>query len=419
MKQILHILGGGTAQLNALRTAASMGLETAVSDINENAACFSEAGYKSFASSFDAEAVTRDAHKFGSTGFLVTGTDQPVLTAALAAENLKIPYFLSSDQARIVTNKRDMKKALLKAGIPAMPSVCLNRDFKNSALDHLKRPLVIKPLDSQGQRGIKKVHSFSDIRETMEETLGFSRENEFLIEEYYESSEITVSAWVQNREVFILSVTDRITEDMGSSIGVCLSHHYPTRFQNEMKRITEMTEAISRMIQIQDGPLYFQFLTGDRGLVVNEIACRTGGAYEEIFIPWITGVPLMELMINLGCSRKTPRLNRQEISEKKQNRVVSLQMLFCNEGTLQNQNGMEAIRDFPGILEAGFLLKEGTKIRKRENSTQRAGYFIGSGNSRKEVNKLTEKCYSHLHMTDPKGKPLLHWNPEVLLPHET
>jgi len=124
-------------------------------------------------------------------------------------------------------------------------------------------------------------------------------------------------------------------------------------------------------------------------------------------------------MINLGCIRKTPRLNRQEISEKKQNRVVSLQMLFCNEGTLQNQNGMEAIRDFPGILEAGFLLKEGTKIRKRENSTQRAGYFIGSGNSRKEVNKLTEKCYSHLHMTDPKGKPLLHWNPEVLLPHET
>jgi len=419
VKQILHILGGGNAQLNALRTAGLMGFKTAVSDMDSEAPCFREADFISQASSFDTEAVTRDAGKFGSSGFLVTGTDQPVLTAALAAENLNRPYFLTSRQARMVTNKRDMKKALKNNRIPTMPSVCLSCNFKDSETAHLIRPLVIKPLDSQGQRGIKKVHSCSEIRETMEETLSFSREDEFLVEEYYESSEITVSAWVQNHEVFILSVTDRITEERGSSIGVCLSHHYPSRFTNEMPAISEMTENISRMIGLKDGPLYFQFLIGDRGLVVNEIACRIGGAYEEIFIPWLTNIPLMELMINLSCQKKMPSLDRQKIDENRKGKIVSLQMLFCHAGKLHNQNGMETLSEYPDILGADFLLKQGTDIRKRENSTQRAGYFIASGNNRKDVNNLCRKCYNVLNMTDPEGRSLLHWNPEVLLPNET
>ncbi len=296
---ILHILGGGPGQLSAIKRINDRDFKVIVSDLDPNAPGIKLSDYKSYASTFDEEGVFNDAIKFGSSHLMTTGTDQPVLTAARVSKRLNLPYFLTPEQALIVTNKKIMKNSMRNVDIPTMPFVILKEDFSDAEIKCLTFPLVIKPLDSQGQRGVLKVNSPGEIRDSFKTVLSFSRENEILAEEYYPSNEITVNGWVDNGKTKILMVTDRVTIDNGPHLGVCVSHRYPSIFHSRMDELKILINNLTEMIGLKYGPIYFQILGGDRGFVVNEIACRLGGAYEDEFIPVMTGVPIMDIMIDM------------------------------------------------------------------------------------------------------------------------
>ncbi|MBI9102826.1 MAG: glycosyltransferase [Spirochaetales bacterium] len=413
----LHILGGSFGQLNIIKRAKTMGLHTIVSDLNEKAPGMLIGDETSNASTFDHEKITMDAKRLGTTALLAAGTDQPVLTAARAAENLGIPYFLTPRTATLVTNKREMKNAFLRLSLPTSPFRIIDGETDLETLDSLSPPLVIKPLDSQGQRGVYKLDSSAKIPKVLKNVLSFSREKEVLIEEYYPSNEVTVTGWVKNREYIHLTVTDRITRDNLPNIGVCPAHHYPSRFAHMENEIISLTKKIVSGFKIPEGPIYFQYLIGEDGIKINETACRLGGAYEDEFIPWLTGVDLTDIMIKMSCNMEYSLPSYDIINENRMDRFISLQMFFYNQGVLKSQKGMEKVLVSPGILGGRFLLQPGTRIENRENSTQRAGYFIASGHSRQEVNKLTKKSFDELQAQDDQGKNLLIASP-VLLPRK-
>lgn len=412
------MLGAGPAQVRALDTARRCGLQVAVSDQNPRAPGFATADFSSFASTFDTQAVIRDARRIGSDVFMTTGTDQPVLTAARASRALGLPYFLTPRQALMVTNKKAMKQALDRAGLPSAKGAFLARDFDDSQISPLSFPLVIKPLDSQGQRGVLKVHSPREIRERFDEVLSFSRQREILAEEYYPSTELTVSGWAEEGRARVLLITDRVTFDNGPHLGVCLSHRYPSLHHHQYEELSRLTQAVTEMIGLRRGPLYFQILAGERGFQINEIACRLGGAYEDEFIPALTGVPLMEIMVAMtaGLPYEAPR--QESIRRSLEGKYLSLQMFFYEPGELARQSGMAEVTAQPGILGGQFLLPPGTIIHPRHNSTQRAGYFIVTGFSREEVNRRIRASYDRLDVRDPRGRPLLKLDERMMFPHD-
>lgn len=413
---ILHMLGGGPAQISAIKRSRDKGLEVLVSDFDRSAPGLAEADYKSFASTFDEEAVFNDARNKGASFLMTTGTDQPVLTAARVSQRLGLPYFLTPDQALVVTNKKVMKRAFKSNHIPTMDFTVLKENFRDEQLDSLHFPLVIKPLDSQGQRGILKVSNVREIRENFQTVLSFSREKEILAEEYYDSTELTISGWVEKGIPSVLMITDRVTVDNGNHLGVCISHRYPSLYHHREEELKELVRQITAMIGLEQGPLYFQILAGEKGFRVNEIACRLGGAYEDEFIPHMTGVPLLDVMIDMTRGEEYFLAGQSDIEKRLEGKYLSLQMFFSKPGVLAHQSGMDKVCSIEGVLNGRFLLKEGTLIESRENSTQRAGYFIVSGSTGEEINSRIEKAYSLLRLEDNSGESMLQFYNRMLFP---
>lgn len=415
---IIHMLGGGPAQLSLIRRAKELGYKVVVSDLNPQAPGLKEADYPSLASTFDETAVLRDARKYHSDFLVTAGTDQPVLTAARVSDALNLPYFLTPSQALIVTNKKNMKQAFLNHGIPTMDFTFLKPGFHDSELEDLHFPLVIKPLDSQGQRGVLRVENPEEIRRNISHVLSFSRQEEILAEEYYASTELTVSGWVEKGQTHILSITDRVTVDNGAHLGVCVSHRYPSLSHGDWDELETLTTKITAMIGLKNGPLYFQILSGDRGYKVNEIACRLGGAYEDEFLPWLCGVPLLDLMIEMtaGGDYNTDCLNN--LSRIREGKYLSLQMFFSRPGRLLSREGMEKVLLSENILSGRFLLPRGTEIHSRENSTQRAGYFIARGQNPQDLNRLIRESYDLLQLKGQDGRNLIQFYERMLFPHE-
>ena len=414
---ILQILGGGPGQLSAIRRCRAVGIKSFVTDMDINAPGCTAADYAAEASTFDSGQTFRAAESFQRrTGLkidalLVTGTDQPVLTAAETAERLGIPYFLDSRQAFNVTNKKAMKQHLSEAGIAVAPYRIIGQGFKDTELNGLKFPAVTKPLDSQGQRGVYRFESIQDIRNNYSDIISYSRCREILVEEYYPSNEITLSGWLTGGRLHVLSVTDRVTVDNAPGIGVCVAHHFPSVYTSLMPEIRSITERAAEAFDLKDGPLYFQYLVGAGGILVNEIACRLGGAYEDEFLPYINGIDILDVMIRFSCRRG---YEPSVFDALRPSGAVSLQMFFCRPGKIAVQHGMKEVLGLKGVTGGMFLLKPGTIVHERLNSTQRAGYFIVCGRDKDEIDRTIEHAYRILRIENAGGQNLIQFYDRML-----
>ncbi len=404
----LLILGGGDAQLNAIKMAKKRGYTVIVSDYYVNAPGKKYSDYGELTSTFSVEGNIEVGRKYNIDGVMTTGTDQPVYTVARVADELDLPSPISVKTAKAVTNKREMKKLFTEHNIPTVTYRIIAPGFAESELADLHFPVVVKPLDSQGQRGVFKLYSPDEIRENIFEVLSFSREKEILVEEYYQSKEVTVSGWVQEGRLYILTVTDRITYTNHPHIGICTAHYFPSRFLNEYyAEIEEISWAIIEAFNIYNGPIYFQMLIGNRGIRVNEIACRVGGAYEDIFIPHLTGVDILGMVIDSSLGQKFNTELLQNYDLISNNKWFSVQLFFARPGKIEKMSDIDRVKEIPGMLKVKYNFNEGEIIGKIKNATERAGYFLVAGKDKKDLQEKISLVYDKLKIYDKKGKNLI------------
>jgi len=404
----LLILGGGSSQLSLIKKAKKLGYETVVSDYYSDAPGKKIADFSSSSSTFEIEANIKTAEEYNVDGILTAGTDQPVYTAAVVAEKLNLYQYISVETAKAVTNKEVMKNKFKAAEIPTVKYKIIDKNFSDQELVKFERPFVIKPLDSQGQRGVFKLSSTVQIREKFNEVLSFSREDKILVEEYYNSDEITVSGWVIDGKAKILTVTDRLRFEENIHIGICSSHFFPSRHLKKYgSEIENLSQKIVNQFEIENGPIYFQFLIGEKGIKVNEIACRIGGAYEGDFMPELTGVDILEMIIKLSAGEDIEKSSLENYSLKKNDKFLSAQLFFAEPGKVAEITNCSEILSLKGVMKADFNYKVGEEIPNIENATTRAGYFIVTADTEKQLRDRVAAVYDHLKIINKKGNNLI------------
>lgn len=403
----LMIVGGGEAQLNAVRRGKNLGFTVVVSDMNPNCPGSAEADQFIKASTFSCEETYAAAMSENIDAIMTLGTDQPVLPVAWTASKMGLPSGISNETALAVTNKRIMKPIFTANGIPSCKFKLLTGNSTPGDLSGFTYPLVVKPVDSQGQRGVYKAGDWKELKGFIPDVLSYSREEEVLVEEFYQSGEITVSGWSAGGRFYPLTVTDRVTRSNGPHIGVCMSHEYPSKYLEEYREeIISISEKIVSSFSITNGPVYIQMLIGDDGIRVNEVASRIGGAYEDEFIPAVTGVDILGLQFELAASG---RVNDSVLKKYifPSSLYGSVILFFTNPGIVASNGNMDIVKKVPGVINGKYILKPGRRIGNRENSTARAGYVALQGDSQGELDELKKKIYSLLEVKDINGDNIL------------
>jgi biotin carboxylase len=289
---------------------------------------------------------------------------------------------------------------------------------------------VIKPVDSQGQRGIACVETRSALEEHLAVARSFSREHHVLVEEYYPSTEVTVSGWAAAPEsVEIWTVTDRVTVTNPPSLGICIAHRFPCAHPRYLPEIRDLTERIVRAFELSDGPIYFQMLVGDRGVLVNEVAFRLGGAYEDISLPLVTGIDVLGRQLdaietavrrNRGTRRdggvaaahhRGPDAGEPAAHHRGPGpapaQCFAVPLIFAHPGVIHRYRGDDIVRSQPGVYDCQFLLPLGTEIRPMQNATQRIAYAVVAARTREAVRTLIDFVFDTLRAEDEAGNNLI------------
>jgi len=370
-KKKLMLLGAGKLQVNAVKRAQELGYAVLSVDWEPLAPAKKISEEAGLADVFNADTCLELARKFAVDGVMTTGTDQPVLTAAKVAQAMGLPSLISVDTALGATHKGVMKQRLVAHGIPTAPYRLWQPSDGLEGLDALM-PGVVKPVDSQGQRGIFRVTSPEEVAERFAEVLRYSRDERILVEKFIHGDEVTFSGWVREGTLYPLALTDRVTFAEHERIGICVAHEFPTRhFKTHADEVLSLSKHIVEAFGIADGPVYIQFLLGEQ-TVVNELACRIGGAYEDIWMPELTGCDWLRWMIEGALGEVSDFFVLESYDWKKVGRRLSAQLFFSEPGTIRRLSAEPSA----ACLDYGFHYEEGQTIQGIANATQRAGYFV-------------------------------------------
>ncbi len=402
----LMMLGAALAQLPGIKAAKDMNVTVITCDNQPESVGHAFADHVAYASTFDPDGVYRAAQMYAIDGIMTMGSDQPVLTAALVARKMGLPSALDVPTARSVTDKRVMKRRFTRLGIPTVPYL-IYRQNEAELRRFTSWPVVVKPVDSQGQRGVFLLDSPEAVLARVNDVLAFSRVDEILVESYYPSDEVTVSGWVRDGQATVLAITDRVTFSERERIGICLAHDLPSKhLARHGEDLIALTHDIVSGFGIRNGPVYFQFLIGADGIKVNEIACRIGGAFESQFLPQVTGFDLTKVQVQSVLGMATGVNNWDALGRfdvRSDRHFLSVQLFFAEPCTIGSLTPLEEILALDGVLDAGYHKSCGQTIRDISDATARVGYCIVTGDSQKQVDRRVDRLYQVLAVRDTDG----------------
>ena len=168
MKNKLFIVGASILQLPAIKTAKEMGLTVAVADVNPRAVGIPYADIYYAVSTVDEKGIYEAAREFGADGIIAVATDMPMRSVAYACDRLGL---CGIDYATAIraTDKGEMIRAFDMAGLP-IPWYLLPETAEGAVNlgKTLKYPLICKPVDNSGSRGVSLVCDADELADAVQ-----------------------------------------------------------------------------------------------------------------------------------------------------------------------------------------------------------------------------------------------------------
>ncbi len=410
------ILGAGRNQVNAIKKAQEKGHTVIVSDYLPDSPGKKLADFCEMTSTYDIEGNIAVARKYQVDGVLTIGTDQPVLTVAKVAEALSLPQMISSATALMATHKINMKEAFLKNKVPTSSYLLIKREeLENSPellhkLNQLSFPVVIKPVDSQGQRGVFKIWQRDrNIIPFMQETFSHTRDDQIIVEEFSVGDEITISAWVEDYHPYIFIITDRPLLNVEPRLGIMTAHHFPSPYTfSHYAELQGLLEKAVAALDIASGPIYVQAIMTPARAEIVELACRIGGGHEEELIPLVTGMDPVDWLIDksLGQPVNIDQLKNYDLLGNKV--YAQTKFIMAYPGQVKTWGDLERVKKMPGVVNARFYNPRLKEIKEIVDSgTSRWGYIIVTGSNKNELDENVRNAYQNVEILDYDNNNLL------------
>ena len=247
----------------------------------------------------DIEAIEAYARENQVDYIYSAGSDVAMPTALTVSEHLGLRHFCPSQTALICNNKpmlRDTLTTDFEGNIISQRMTSVDEELR------VAFPLIMKPTDSQGQRGVYRVDSMEEFRDHFDQSLSFSREGAVIVEEFIEGEEISVNTFSQGGEMIFALPSKRIVWDELPG-GIIHRHVIPFQYADD-KAVCEKVESLVRRtlkkLNINDGPAYFQIIvTKDGTPKLVEVTPRLDGCHMWRLIRYSTGVDLLDMTVKL------------------------------------------------------------------------------------------------------------------------
>lgn len=302
MKKIL-LLGGSAQQVIAIETAKRLGYYTVLCDfLTDNPGQYAADKFY-LVSTTDKEAVLEVAKKENIDGVLAYASDPAAPTAAYVAEKLSLPGN-PYESAEILCNKDRFRDFLKNNGFctPAARGYDdVNSALKDISEGYYKMPIIVKPVDSSGSKGVSRINDLTDAESKLEYAMSFSRGKRIIVEEYVEKFGYQIAGdglSVDGKLVFRYFANDHFNPKCVNPF-VPISASFPYNMPKDIQdKVHDEIQKLLTALNMKTCTYNFDMrIDKDYNVYLMEVAPRDGGNYIPQIIKYATGVDLVEYSV--------------------------------------------------------------------------------------------------------------------------
>lgn len=396
-------LGGAASQIVAMREAREMGFRVACCDFDPYCAGSSFADCFYNVSTVDEEKLERVAKQVRAQGIVAYATDRAAPTAARVAARLSLPGNLPKAVESFC--RKDQFRAFLENGGFCVPrSRCFHNIADMDSLD-LPYPLVVKPTDSAGSRGVSVVHNELELPRAAEEAFCNSRSGTIIVEEFVRSANgygIEAEIFVINGVVTTWGLLESM-RDANTNPLVPAGYRYPLRLPH--KDISTIKEEISRLVGasgIKNGAFNIEMVLDDRGKVFFlDVGPRSGGNRLPEFIRQISGVDMIRATIECSVGH-FPDASELLFNGEGEGGFWSLVVLHSSEeGVFSHVEYSNAIRTF--LVDEFVTANQGDQVGRFRTGDDVLGLVTFCFPTQAVADHLMDDINSHVQVVIQRG----------------
>lgn len=352
-KRIL-VLGGTRISCEIIRQAKKMGLTVVVADYYpvEKSPGKQIADEHYEVSTIDVDAVVQLIKDKNIDGVITGFSDMLLPYYAEICEKAGLPSYGTKEQFETFIDKRKYKALCRKFNVPTVEEYQI--DEKNRGKSDIKYPVLVKPSDSSGSRGISICSTEDELREAVRKAREFSKTDRVLVERYMTGREVTVFWLFVDGRYYLTAIGNRhVKRNQGDDvIPLPVGYTYPASITPKYRaEIEENAKKMFRYAGIRNGMMFMQCKVEDDTCVVYDIGYRLTGSLEYINLEKSCGYNPLEMLINFAVTGKMTEQNPESLIRPETMKPSFNVSFLAKPGTIAKIEGIDVVKSFPEVSE--------------------------------------------------------------------
>lgn len=400
----LLIIGGVKLACNIIEKARELGVYTIVTDYLEDSPAKKMADESYMISTTDVDAIVDLVREKKIDGVLTGYIDSMLIYCQQVCEKLGYPFYATREQIELTCDKRKFKQ------------ICRNNNLQviteydpHEGLDNIEYPVVVKPVDSSGSKGISICRNVNELRTGIDKALEFSKSKNVIVEKYMTSEEVVIYYTIQDGTISLSGMCDRYTnKEQPGFAQLPTAYIFPSKYLGSFQKTDdENVKNMLKSICIKNGVLFIQAFIEDGRVCIYEMGYRLNGAQEYRIISAINGINTMEMLIRHALTGKMDGWDLTKYDNPNFSKYACKITPLLRQGVIKKIIGIEEISRLPEIIDIVPVHTEGDRIEAVGTLDQVLTRIFAVSDSIARLQRVIDKVYTTIKVYDDNGNDML------------
>lgn len=323
----------------------------------------------------DKKAVLKIAQEKQIDGIMSFAVDPGVITAAYVQEQMGLPAFGPYESVCILQNKDRFRQFLTEHGF----NVPKAKGFSSveealSGLNDFEWPLIVKPTDSAGSKGVKKVESIEYLEDALRYAFEYSHSHRVIVEEFIEKQGCSSDSdcFSVDGELKFVSFSAQYFDENAQNPYTPAAYSWPSTMTKEQEaELTSELQRLLSLLKMKTSVYNVETRVGTNGKTyIMEVSPRGGGNRLSEMVRFATGIDLITNAVRAAIGDSVIGLK-----QKQYNGFWAEIILHSDKnGVFEEINIDEHLRS--KIHEIDLWVKEGDKVSTFKAANNSIGTLV-------------------------------------------
>lgn len=378
------LLGGIRYLLPVIKAAHEQGYYVITADYLPNNIAHHFSDEYVNVSIIDKEAVWKAALEKQIDGIMSFGVDPGVVSASYVQEKMGLPSFGPYESVCILQNKDRFRAFLTQNGfnVPKAKGYSNLSDALAEA-DNFDYPVIVKPTDLAGSKGVSRVDDKQHLKMAAEYALNKSLSGKIIIEDFIEKQGCSsdTDSFSEDGKLKFVSFNAQHFDTNAANPYTPAAYSWPSTFTKEQEAyLTSEIQRLLSLLEMKTNIYNIETRIGTNGKpYIMELTPRGGGNRLCEMLHYATGVDMITAMTRYIVGDSLPI-----IEQKPYNGHWAEVILHADKSGIFDH--LEIASDLPAeVVEEDLWVKKGEKVHCFEGANDAIGTLVLKFNNENEM----------------------------------